>query len=135
MRAHLAKEGSAIVIVDEYGGLEGLLPRRNIVERIFGKVAPSQTTETSIVALTGGRYLVSGAARVDEVERELDISLDAEGLDTMSGLVFNRIGYLPKPGETHEIGPIIVKVQRTARNRIQQLELSLKDKTEAEEES
>jgi len=127
LRSYLRKEGSAVVIVDEYGGLEGLLPRRNLIERLFGKVAPSQTTEAAILAFTDGRYVVSGSARVDEVERELDISLDAEGIDTISGLVFNRIGYLPKPGETHEIGPIVVRVRRIARNRIQQLEITVKD--------
>jgi CBS domain containing-hemolysin-like protein len=127
LRDHLGREGSAVVIVDEYGGLEGMLPRRNLVERLLGKVAPSKTTESAIESSGDGKYLVSGAARVDEVERELDVSLDAEGLDTMSGLVFNRIGYLPKPGETHEVGPLLVKVRRTARNRIQLLEISVKE--------
>lgn len=129
LRDHLRLDGSAVVIVDEYGGLEGLLPRRNLVERIFGKVAPSQTTETSIIGMSDGRYLVSGSARVDEVERELDVTLEAEGLDTMSGLVFNRIGYLPKPGEVHQIGPLIVRIKRIARNRIQQLEISVLQKS------
>jgi CBS domain containing-hemolysin-like protein len=127
LRDHLDREGSAVVIVDEYGGLEGMLPRRNLVERLLGKVAPSQTTENAIQSSGDGKYLVSGAARVDEVERELNVSLDAEGLDTMSGLVFNRIGYLPKPGETHEVGPLVVKVRRIARNRIQLLEVSVKE--------
>jgi CBS domain containing-hemolysin-like protein len=134
LRSYLRKEGSAVVIVDEYGGLEGLLPRRNLIERLFGKVAPSQMTEAAILAFTDGHYIVSGSARVDEVERELDITLDAEGIDTMSGLVFSRIGYLPKPGETHEIGPIVVRIRRIARNRIQQLEVTVKDPVREEPE-
>jgi len=133
LRDLLSREGSAVVIVDEYGGLEGMLPRRNLVERLLGKVAPSQTTESNIQSFSNGHYLVSGATRVDEVERELDVSLDAEGIDTISGLVFNRIGYLPKPGETHEIGPLVVKVKRIARNRIQQLEIFVKDQAARED--
>jgi CBS domain containing-hemolysin-like protein len=122
LRRHLPDDASAVVIVDEYGGFEGLMTRRNLVERLFGKVAPSRSSESSITSVGGGRFLISGAARVDEINRELDASLDAAGIDTIGGLVFNHLGYLPRPGERLEIGGLQIKVKRIGRNRIQQIE-------------
>ena len=132
LRQHLPDAGSAAVIVDEYGGFEGLLAQGNIIERLLAKAAPAQSSEPSIQSLGQGRYLVIGTTRVDEVNRELGLELDAEGIDTIGGLVFNSIGFLPKPGERLQIGGIAIKVKRIARNRIQQLELEIKTETEGE---
>ena len=59
---------------------------------------------------------------MDEINRELDASLEAAGIDTIGGLVFNHLGYLPRPGERVEMGGLLLKVKRIGRNRIQQLE-------------
>jgi CBS domain containing-hemolysin-like protein len=112
-----------VVIVDEYGGFEGLLAHGNIVERLIGKAAPAPSSELAIQSLSEGRWLVNGSARLDEVNRELEIELDAEGVETVGGLVFNRFGYLPKPGERLELDGVTIKVKRTARNRVTQLEI------------
>ena len=129
LRRHLPDSSSAVVIVDEYGGFEGMLERRNIVERLLGKAAPSTNSPNAIVSLGKGRYMVNGAIHLDEICRELDVTLTAEGVDTIGGLVFNRFGYLPKPGERIEIEGIVFKVKRTGRNRIQQLEIWVKEET------
>lgn len=123
LRRYLPDGAAAVVIVDEYGGFEGLLTRRNLIERLVGKIAPTRTTETTVQAIGDGRFLVSGMARVDEVNHELDISLEAGGIDTIGGLVFNRLGYLPKPGEQVSLDGLSVKVKRIARNRILQMEV------------
>lgn len=121
--AHLTGAASAVVIVDEYGGFEGLLAHGNIVERLIGKAAPAPSSERAIQSLSEGRWLVNGSTRLDEVNRELEIELDAEGVETLSGLVFSRFGYLPKPGERLELDGVTIKVKRTARNRVTQLEV------------
>jgi CBS domain containing-hemolysin-like protein len=120
---HLKTAASAVVIVDEYGGFEGLLAHGNIVERLIGKAAPAPSSELAIQSLSEGRWLVNGSARLDEVNRELEIELDAEGVETVGGLVFSRFGYLPKPGERLELDGVTIKVKRTARNRVTQLEI------------
>lgn len=125
LRRHLPDGASVVVIVDEYGGFEGTLTRRNLVERLLGKIAPTRTTETAVQPIGHGRYLISGMARVEEVNHELDTSLEAEGIDTIGGLVFNRLGYLPKPGERVDMDGLSIKVKRTARNRILQIEVRL----------
>ncbi len=123
LRRYLPDAASAVVIVDEYGGFEGLLTRRNLVERLLEKIAPTRNTETAVQPIGNGRYLVIGMARVDEVNHELDVSLVAGGIDTIGGLVFNRLGYLPKPGEKIDLDGLSIKIRRIARNRILQMEV------------
>lgn len=127
LKFHLPNAASVVIIADEYGGLEGLLSRSNIVERLLGKAAPSHSPERAIQPLGAGRYAVSGLARIDDVNRELEVNLPAEGMDTVGGLVFTRLGYLPRPGERLEIAGISIKVKRTARNRVEELELTIEE--------
>lgn len=126
MQRHVHRAGAAVVILDEYGSVEGLLSGTNISERLLYKAAPAQSAERAIQPLGAGRYLVSGLARIDDVNRELEVDLNAPaGMDTIGGLVFNRLGYLPRPGEQVQIGEVVMKVKRTTRNRIQQLEVQV----------
>jgi CBS domain containing-hemolysin-like protein len=135
MRDHLKDESIAVVVVDEYGGFEGLLTRANVVEKLLAKVAPAPTSSAGLQSIGPDRYLVSGTTRLDELERELELEFDAEGVDTIGGLVLNAFGYPPKPGEQITVAGMHVKVKRTARARIQQLELHVLDTTEEEAES
>ena len=122
-REHLHDDSSAIIAVDEYGGFEGLLTRANVVSRLLAKAAPAPNASPGIQPLGQDRYLVAGSTRLDEIERELELNLDAEGVDTIGGLVMNHFGYPPKPGEKLTIGGLDIKVKRTNRARVQQLEL------------
>jgi putative hemolysin len=133
-RQYLPDDSHALVAVDEYGGFEGLLTRANITSLILAKAAPTQYAVTGIQSLGQNRYLVAGHTRLDEIERELEISFEAEGVDTIGGLVMNHFGYPPKPGEKLTIGSLDIKVKRTARARVHQLELHVLEAEDAEEE-
>jgi CBS domain containing-hemolysin-like protein len=124
-----------VVAVDEYGGFEGLLTRGNIISLVLAKAAPTQNSVSSIQTIGLNRYLVAGGTRLDEIERELEMSFEAEGVDTIGGFVMNHFGYPPKPGEKLTIGAIDIKVKRTTRARVQQLELHVAKSLEEEEVS
>jgi putative hemolysin len=130
LQEHLCRSSSAVAIVDEYGGFEGLLSHAGLAERLLGKAAPAPSTQWSIQMTGEGRYLVNGSARIEEVNNELELDLEAEGVDTIGGLVFNHFGYLPKPGERTELDGVMVRVKRVGRNRITQLELRLEQALE-----
>jgi len=126
-REHLSTDGAAVVVVDEFGGFKGLLTRMNVTELVLAKAAPSHKGANGIQSIGQNRYVVSGSTRLDEIERELDVTLEAEGVDTIGGLVMNLFGYPPKPGERLVAGGLDIKVKRTARARVQQLELRVID--------
>lgn len=133
-REHLQDDSSAVIAVDEYGGFEGLLSRGNIISLVLAKAAPAQNTVSGIQPIGQSRFLVAGSTRLDEIERELEVDLESEGVDTIGGLVMNHFGYPPKPGEKLTIGNLDIKVKRTSRARIQQLELHVNESEDDEEE-
>jgi putative hemolysin len=113
-------QGLAIV-VDEFGGTEGIITMSDIVEEILSDAVPLGEASLYIEPLDKGKFLVSGNARLDDLSEHLGFELEAEGIDTIGGLVFNRLGYLPPTGTQLEIPRLAITVRRAGRKRIEEL--------------
>jgi putative hemolysin len=113
-------QGLAIV-VDEFGGTEGLITMADIVEEILGDAVPSGDVDLYIEPLEPGKFLVSGHARLDDLSEHLGFEIEAEGIDTIGGFVFNHLGYLPPSGTHLEIPRLAITVRRTGRKRIEEV--------------
>ncbi len=113
-------QGLAIV-VDEFGGTEGIITLSDIVEEILSDAAPRGDVDLYIEPLEGGKFLVSGNARLDDLTEHLGFELEADGIDTIGGLIFNRLGYLPVSGTKLDLPRLAVTVRRAGRKRIEEL--------------
>src|SRR5436853_978747 len=71
------------VVVDEFGGTEGIITLSDIVEEILSDAIPRDDVALYIEALGHGRFLVSGNARLDDLSEHLGFRIDAEGIDTI----------------------------------------------------
>jgi CBS domain containing-hemolysin-like protein len=120
MRSFLKHPQGMAVIVDEYGGTEGVITLNDIVEEIIGDAAPVSDPALYIEHLGDGRVIVSGRTRLDDLE-ELGFHLEEEGLDTIGGLIFNRLGYLPKAGTHVQIDDVSLTVRRSSRKRVEEV--------------
>jgi CBS domain containing-hemolysin-like protein len=109
------------VVVDEFGGTEGIITMEDIVEEILRDVLPREDVTHYIEPLGNGRFLVSGNARLDDLTEYLGFQIDAEGIDTIGGLVFTRLGYLPSPGTKLEIPRLAITVRRAGYKRIEEV--------------
>ncbi len=109
------------VVVDEFGGTEGIITMEDIAEEILCDVVPRDDVALYIEPLGNGRFLVSGDARLDDLSEYLGFPIDAEGIDTIGGLVFTRLGYLPASGTKLEIPGLAITVRRAARKRIEEI--------------
>lgn len=109
------------IIVDEYGGTEGIVTLSDIVEEIISDAVPLAAQGLYIEDFGDGRLVVDGSARLDDLSEALGVDLEEEGLDTISGLIFNRLGYLPKPGAGIEIDGLSLTVRRTSRKRVEEV--------------
>ena len=137
LHQHLTSAAKCLLITDEYGGLEGMVTQEEIVDWLLYDAAPWQGDANELREESAGRFIADGSARVDHIADVMDVEIDDGGIDTIGGLVFNTLGYLPKPGERVRIGEVTIKVRRVSRRRVQQVELRLasankgKDKEEA----
>ena len=98
-RIHMA------IVVDEYGGTDGLLSIEDLVEEIVGEIADEHDDDEStlIKASDNGSFLADARADIDDVEAQLGIDLlpdeDEEDVDTLGGLMFAMLGRVPVRGE------------------------------------
>ncbi len=123
LRQHLSSASACVLILDEYGGLEGMVTQDEITDWLLYDAAPWQGEEQELRQVDGGRWLADGAVRVDHVAEMMEVDIDAGGIDTIGGFVFTHLGHLPKPGERVRAGNIEVKVRRVSRHRVQQVEI------------
>ncbi|PZR74675.1 MAG: hypothetical protein DLM52_09035 [Chthoniobacterales bacterium] len=121
LRSFLTHPQGMAIVVDEFGGTEGIVTLSDIIEDIISDAAPLGDAELYIEPLDDGRYLVNGNARLDDLSERLGFELEADGIDTIGGFVFNQLGYLPQPGAELETPRLKITVRRVARRRIEEL--------------
>jgi CBS domain containing-hemolysin-like protein len=109
------------VVIDEFGGTEGIITLEDLVEEILSGTVPGDGSEFYIEPLGKGKFLVSGNARLDDLAEYLGFEIDAEGIDTIGGFVFTRLGYMPSSGTKLEIPGLSITVRRAARKRIEEV--------------
>jgi len=118
LRAFLTHTQRLAIGVDEFGGTEGVVTFNDIVEEVIGDAVPRGEDELYIEEVARGKWLASGGARLDDLSELVGVDLRREGLDTIGGLIFNELGYLPKPGAIVEIPPLHFEIRQSSRKRI-----------------
>jgi len=118
LQAFLTHPQRMAIVLDEFGGTEGVVTFNDIVAEIIGEAVPCSNEELYIQALREGEWLVSGTARLDDLGDLVGHELTREGVDTIGGLIFNQLGYLPKPGVRLEIAPLRLEIRRSSRKRV-----------------
>ena len=121
LRGFLSHPQGLAIVVDEFGGTEGIITLSDIIEEIISDAAPLGDADLYIEPLDHGRFLVSGNARLDDLREHLGFEIEAEGIDTIGGFVFNRLGYLPASGAQLEMPRLAITVRRTGRKRIEEM--------------
>jgi len=117
LRSFLAHPQGLAVILDEYGGTEGIITLSDLIEELISDAVPLGDHQLYLENLGDGRLLASGATRLDDLS-ELGIELESDGIDTIGGLIFNHLGQMPRPGTEITIKGVKMVVRRTARKRI-----------------
>ena len=89
------------VVVDEYGGTSGIVTLEDVLEEIVGEIQDEHQRERPEVEQESpGCYLVEGGAHVEVLEELFGVSVEDAGFDSVAGLVLDRLGHLPRSGET-----------------------------------
>jgi CBS domain containing-hemolysin-like protein len=112
------------IVVDEHGGVSGLVTMEDLVEEIVGEIHDEyDSEEPKIMEIAPGEFLVSGDIKVGELEGLLGLELADEDFVTASGLVTFRLGHLPKKGEIIDVKGLAIEVVDVDQRRIQKLRI------------
>lgn len=110
-RVHLA------VVVDEYGGVSGIVTIEDLLEEIVGEIQDEFDSEEPVIRSVGkSEFMVDARLPIDELNESLGINIAADGFDTIGGLVFDQLGKVPVQGDrVHHDGLSIVVVDTVGR--------------------
>jgi CBS domain containing-hemolysin-like protein len=125
------------LVVDEYGGLAGLVTLEDILEEIVGDIREEhEPEEAGVEAEADGWWSVSGLVHVEEIEPLFDVTVAERRFDTVGGLVVAALGHVPAPGERLEAHGLEIEVLESDRRRVYRVRLrKASPAAEAEEES
>ena len=128
------------IILDEYGGTNGLVTIEDLIEEIIGDIQDEYDVEDDLIVMHGEDHLVADArAPIGDVEDAFDVELDEEILedseaDTIGGLAFEHLGGIPAVGDEVTVGRFLIRIVDVSGRRISKVEILLLPPEEEETE-
>lgn len=134
LRSFLNHPQGIAIVVDEHGGTEGIVTLSDIVEEIISDAVPQAEHGLYIEAIADCQLIVNGSARLEDINELLGTELKEEGIDTIGGMIFNRLGALPRPGTEMELDGLKMTIRRTSRKRVEEVLIVRKNPPPREDE-
>ena len=124
-----ANHNHMAIVVDEYGGVAGLVTIEDVLEEIVGEIDDEHDAEedANIRKNDGSGYTIKALTPIEEFNEELDANLPDDEFDTIGGLVMQKIGHMPNPGEQTRIDRFLIKVLSAESRRIHLLQVTSDD--------
>lgn len=122
------------VVVDEYGGIAGLVTLEDIVEEIFGEIQDEydQGEESPYQITAEGDYLFMGRIDLDDFNEIMDSQLPTDEADTLGGYIYSQLGHVPGVGESVENENLLLTVEQVSARRIRKVRALRLPKNEIE---
>jgi magnesium and cobalt transporter len=115
------------IVVDEYGGVSGLVTIEDAIEQIVGDIDDEfDVEEDQDIRQEGERgFLVRGTTAIEDFNDFFGTELSDDEFDTVAGLVMKQLGHLPRRGETVTIADLQIRVMRADRRRVEMLKIKV----------
>lgn len=124
LREFRASHNHMAIVVDEYGGVAGLVTIEDVLEQIVGDIDDEYDFDEAadnIVLDNTGRYRVKATTEIDDFNQSFNTHLSDEEVDTIGGIVIQHLGRLPKRGEILQIDNLRIQVLRADSRRVHTL--------------
>jgi CBS domain containing-hemolysin-like protein len=114
------------IVVDEYGGIEGLVTMEDLLEEIVGEIEDefSRDQEPEVVRYPDGSVLVDAGVTTDEVRDLFGSALDSTDIDTVGGYVYRSLGRIPQAGDVVETDNLRIEVISILGRRLRKLRIN-----------
>lgn len=134
LREFRQKRYHMAMVVDEYGGVSGLVTIEDILEQIVGEIEDEHddAEEHDIKKMASRVFQVSALTPLDEFNETFGTVFDEEDADTIGGIVLHAFGHMPTRGESITLGDLTFKVSKANSRRLMQLQVIRARETEAE---
>ncbi len=119
------KETGLLIVLDEYGGVDGLVTIEDIAEEIFGEIEDEHDRPRfRYKKLPDGKYLLDGRAEIDDLNREYHLHLQkAEGVESVGGWVVTKLGRIPEAGDIFTLEDLRIEIVLADKRRIVQMKV------------
>ncbi len=115
------------IVVDEYGGVSGLVTVEDLLEEIVGEISDEHEDERESVTKAGeNAYSVSGKENIATVRELFGRGPEEEEFTTVGGFLAARLGHIPRPGETHRESDLLFTVEEADRRRVHRVRIESK---------
>jgi putative hemolysin len=109
------------IVIDEYGGVAGIVTVEDIVEEIVGEIEDEDIEEEEIIEIIEGEdgyWDVLGSTEIDKIERLFDVDLEDDEYTTLAGMITSEAGYVPKTGETLTLRGLEARILRADEKKV-----------------
>ncbi|MDR2710353.1 MAG: CBS domain-containing protein, partial [Burkholderiales bacterium] len=127
LREFRANRNHIAIVVDEYGGVSGLVTIEDVLEQIVGDIEDEydfDDAETNIIAQEDGSYRIKAHTEIVDFNEQFGTTFPDEEYDTVGGLVLHALGRLPKRGETITLDGFRFRVTRVDSRRLHTLQVT-----------
>lgn len=135
LRDFRANRNHMAIVVDEYGGIAGLVTIEDVLEQIVGDIEDEHDIEEDmyIIKHSETRYTVKALTPIEEFNEQFSVDFPESEFDTIGGLLIQNFGRMPKRGEVTTIDGFRFKVLRADSRRIYLLQITLIDEDKEEQ--
>ena len=121
------RKTSIAIVVDEWGGTEGLVTLEDVVEEVMGEIRdPYDQEESNVLKQSDGSFIVEGSITIYDLEEETDIEFPEDrDYDTLGGFILDILTDIPQTGEQVEFNDKVFTVQTVENNRIGKIKIQI----------
>ncbi len=112
------------IVIDEYGGVSGLVTVEDLVEEIVGELHDEfDTRDLGIREVEKNEFYMDASIAIDEIALSIGVSFEGEGFDTIGGFVLHELGKIPSPGDAFSYNNLSIEVISTVGRRLREIKI------------